>query len=202
MNRVIIGLVGEQCAGKEKFWELLCGVTAEYLKDNFVFTINRFSTSVMLAEILDRCGAPTSRQNKIALVKELEEKFGEGTVVAGLYRRLETDKTTIKVIDSIRLHADEEALRRKTWNILLYITAEKEVRYRRSKERARDPQDQKMTIEEFEAIENTPTEINVPYIGARADWKIENNESDEVALKNKVREFFTNQVAPLLTKEG
>lgn len=201
MNRVVIGLVGEKCAGKEKFWELFCEVASEFIKEPLVFTFNRFSTSTMLAEILERCGANTGRNNKIALVQELEEKFGEGTVASGMYRRLKNDRTTVKVIDSVRLPADEEALRKEENNILLYITADANIRYDRHKARNRDTGDDKTTFEEFLAGEKASTEKHAANIGSRANWKIENNFNDEELLKDWIRIFFKCKVKPLLEKE-
>lgn len=200
MNKVIIGLVGEQCAGKEKFWELFTEVTREFIKEPLVFTVNRFSTSTMLAEILERCGANTGRNNKIALVQELEEKFGEGTVASGLYRRLKNDRTTIKVIDSVRLPTDEEALRKEPNNILIYITADAKVRYDRHRARNRDAGDDKMTFEEFLEKEKASTEKHAPNIGSRANWKIENNFNDEELLRDWIRIFFKCKVRPILEK--
>lgn len=198
MNRLIVGLVGEECAGKEKFWELIVKVARE----NDVFAINRFSTTLRLEKTLDDYDITPSRDNKKKLVKMLEEGFAEGTVAAGVYKLIRDDRSTIKVVDSVRLLPDETALRKESGNLMLYLTAKPQVRAERMKKRNRDPGDDTMTVAKLLEKEKSPTEIHIPEIGKRADFTIRNNSNSEKDLEKAVRMFFNRKIRPLLKEKG
>lgn len=195
MNKVIIGITGEQGAGKEEFWKTLCKISRE----NNIYAYARFSTSLALRKTLGDYDVPDSRDNLIQLVKVLDESFGEGTAFKGLMNLIKDDRTTIKLIDSVRKLADEEILRSRQNSLLLYITADTKTRFNRVRNRGEKAGESNLTWEKFLEQHQMPTEVHIPEIGSRANWKIENNGTIE-ELEQEVRQFFGMFVKPLLEK--
>ena len=95
----------------------------------------------------------------------------------------------IKVIGSIRL-PDELKDARDLGAKIIYITAPVELRYERFMNLRREKGDDgKQTFEEFSLQEQEWTEIQIPILGAQADFKIENTGSLE-ELYTKVDEII------------
>lgn len=194
-NKVVIGITGEQGAGKEEFWKAICKVSRE----NGVYDYARYSTSVFLRKMLEDKGMPWDRDSITMLVASLETDNGEGAVMRMMLESVRGEKPTIRLIDSIRMLPDETALRVESYNILLYITADQKIRFDRVKKRGEKPGEKDLTWEKFMEQELSLTEKHIPDIGSRADWKIMNDGTVE-ELEEKVRVFFTRVVKPMLEK--
>ncbi len=195
MNGVVIGLVGEQGSGKEALWSAICKVARE----NGIFAYARYSTSVVLRKMLEDMEITGNRDNLTALVKFLETTCGEGEAMRKVLRAVRSERPTIRVIDSIRMLADETALRAESNNILLHITAPPLIRLDRVRKRGEKPGEKELSLEKFMEQEKSHTEKHVPEIGSRANWKIVNDGTLE-ELTEKVREFFAKVVMPMLRK--
>jgi dCMP deaminase len=135
---MIIGLTGENCAGK--------GTTAEYLRKKGFYYL---SLSDVIREELIASGLEVTRENLIAKANELREKFGAGILAEKTMLKMQNDKNY--VIDSIRNPSEVEALKKKSGFFLFYITAPPETRFVRMK--LRDREDDPKTFEAFERIE-------------------------------------------------
>lgn len=196
MNKVTIGLTGEKRAGKGSFQNIV----REVLRKHGVLSVAEFSTSEAIAKTLKEYGVLESRLNRAKFAVMMDSNFGSGCITHRVFNIAREDRSTVKMIDSIRWLADEEALRREGNGLLLYITADPKVRWERAKLGSDKPDDQKMTYEEFLEKEDSPTEILIREIGARADWKIENNGTRE-ELQVKIEEFAEKKVMPMLNKE-
>ncbi len=194
-NKVIIGITGEPGAGKEEFWKAFCKVSRE----NSIYDYARYGTSVFLRKILEDRGIVATRDNLPALVVSLESADGEGAAMRMLLESVRAEKPTLRIIDSIRMPADETALRTESHNILLYVTAPPLMRLDRMRSRGEKAGEKDLTIEKFMEQELSHTEKHVPEIGSRADWKIENIGTVE-ELEEKVREFFAKIAKPKLEK--
>jgi dCMP deaminase len=163
---MIIGLTGENCAGKSTI--------ADYLmKKGFYY----YSLSDIIREEVRSEGKAVSRENLIRKGNELREKFGPGILGAKLAQKVQGDKNY--VIDSIRNPAEVEELRKLGRFFLFYVTAGEKVRFERI--RARDREEDPRTFVAFLEIEKLEmenadrTKQNLRGTFALADRKIVND---------------------------
>ncbi|MEK7640854.1 MAG: hypothetical protein AAB389_02560 [Patescibacteria group bacterium] len=196
MSKMVIGLVGEQGAGKEEMWKAICKVSRE----NEIYSYARYSTSVFLRKMLDNLDIIDNRDNITKLVGFLEATGGEGDAMRRMLKSVRTEKPALRVIDSIRMLPDETALRAETNNILLYVTADPKIRFNRVRKRGEKPGEKDLTWEKFLEQGISLTEKHVPEIGSRADWKIENEGTLE-ELEEKVRQGFAKTVKSALKRK-
>ncbi len=136
---MLIGLTGENCAGK--------GTVAEYLeKKSFYY----YSLSDVIRGELRAEGKEITRENLIAKGNCLREEFGLGVLAEKAVKNLEADKNY--VIDSIRNPAEIELLKKLKSFTLIAVRATSEKRFERMKKRGRegDPD----TLEKFLAVES------------------------------------------------
>jgi len=135
---MIIGLSGENCAGKD--------TAAEYLmKKGFYY----LSLSDIIRDELALEGAAITRDNLIAKGNRLREKYGPGVLAAKTISKIEKGKNY--VIISVRNPNEVNELKKLPNFNLVYFTAPAEVRFERMKARSRegDPK----TLEGFLALE-------------------------------------------------
>jgi len=167
---VIIGLTGENCAGK--------GTVAAYLaKKSFYY----YSLSDVIREELAREGREATRESLVRKGNELRRKYGEGILAEKVALKLEPGKNY--VIDSIR-HPEEAAVFKKRSDfILVHVTAPPEIRFERM--RARGREDDPRTLEAFLRLEEQEAKSKessgqqlLRTIGM-ADRRIENNSTLE-----------------------
>jgi len=135
---IVIGLTGENCAGK--------GTVAEYLKKKSFYYL---SLSDIIREELKEEGKEITRTNLINKGNELREGFGPGILATKTAAKVEKDKNY--VIDSIRNPAEAKELAKLPNFVLFYVTAEPKTRFERMSQRNRE-EDPK-TLEAFEKIE-------------------------------------------------
>ena len=179
MNKLIIGLVGEKLAGKD--------TVAEFLVKNYGAFHIKFSH--ILDEIIDILDMPKTRRNEIDLGLGLREVFGPSALYKALKKRIEISTEPKVVINGIRMDEFDKIVKElgaKT----IYVTAPLEVRFARYLKRHEKVDDGKMNFEEFAKQDREElTEKDIPQIGARANYKIENTGSLE-ELNGKVKEII------------
>jgi len=140
---MIIGLTGENCAGKS--------TVADYLmKKGFYY----LSLSDVIREELKLQGKAITRENLIEKGNELRERFGPGALGTKTVQKMHDDKNY--VVDSIRNPAEVAELKKLKRFFLFYVTAPEEVRFQRIKERHREEDPQ--TFEAFARIEKLEME--------------------------------------------
>lgn len=135
---IVVGLTGENCAGK--------GTVADYLRKKSFYYL---SLSDVLREELAEEGKEITRENLVNKGNELRKQYGPGVLGARTVLKMESDKNY--VVDSIR-HPDEvKALKKAKGFVLVYITAPAEMRFERMKARKRegDP----ATLDAFKKLE-------------------------------------------------
>ena len=161
--KVIIGLVGEKLAGKDTAANYL---VAKYSAGHFRFTH-------ILDEILKILDLPLSRRHEIDLGLGLRKIFGNHVLVNALYQRMQQAKSDMLVVNGIRMDEFDVI---KSWPNakIIYITAAPEIRFQRYKERHEKTDDGAMDFEKFMEQEKEVTEVNIPAIGEKADYKINN----------------------------
>ncbi len=122
---IIIGLTGENCAGK--------GTVADYLaKKGFYY----YSLSDVIREELASAGKEIIRETLIAKGNELRKNFGSDILAKRTIDKLQDDRNY--VIDSIRNPAEAKALLATGKMTLVYVTASPEKRFSRMKQRKRE----------------------------------------------------------------
>ncbi|MEM2137769.1 MAG: deaminase [Candidatus Anstonellaceae archaeon] len=122
---IIIGLTGENCAGK--------GTVADYLvKKGFYY----YSLSDIIREELANEGREITREALIAKGNELRRNFGADILAKRTIGKLLPDRNY--VVDSIRNPAEAKALLGTGKMTLVYVTSSPETRFERMKQRRRE----------------------------------------------------------------
>lgn len=178
---MIIGLTGENCAGK--------GTVAQYLKAK---GFEYLSLSDVIRETLAEEGKEITRENLIEKGNELREKMGPDALAQKTIEKLQNDRNY--VIDSIRNEAEAKNIKELKNSFLIYITAPSEIRFERMKERAResDPKtlDAFKKIEELELKNEEKTKQSLTDAFAIANRKLINDSSIE-SLHEKISHLLS-----------
>lgn len=182
-SKIFIGLVGEKRGGKETFTKLF----REILPDKNIASV-RFSD--VLYETLNLWSIPATRENlqKLAVIMKTNNGFGEGALTKAIYERILRLDADIVIVDGVRWRTDVELIRKFPKNLLVYITADAKLRYKRQLKSSEKANEEHATFAQFMKEEQAENEILIPEIGKSADYKIENN-STLKDLKLKVIEF-------------
>jgi len=135
---VIIGLTGENCAGKGT-------VAAHLLRKGFT----PYSLSDIIREELAKEGKEVTRDNMIMKGNSLREQHGSAILAKRTAEKIKKGENY--TIDSIRNPAEVEELRKLEGFFLVHVTAPPEIRFKRMQKRNRmgDP----ATFDSFKAIE-------------------------------------------------
>ena len=191
--KLVIGLVAKKLSGKETFGDMLQNCLL-----NSGYALNRHRFSDILNETADKWSISRDRKNLQKLAKIMDDAFGKGTLTRAVFKRFKDDPAEIVIADGVRWESDEEMIRGLPagQSLLIYLTADPQVRYERSLKRKRDGEEKK-TFEEFMKEEQASTETSISAIGSRADFTIQNNGTPE-KFKQKVEELFYTQILPLL----
>lgn len=160
---MIIGLVGEKLAGKD--------TVANYIVEKYGAAHFRFTH--ILDAVLEELNLPISRKNEIDLGLGLRKIFGEHVLVNALEKRVQKSLSSYRVVNGIRM---DELDIIKTWDnvYIIYITAPGNIRFQRYQKRREKADDAEMNMEQFTQQDSDPTELAIPELGKRADFKIEN----------------------------
>lgn len=173
---MIIGLTGENCAGKSTVCEYL-------MKKGFYY----LSLSDVIREELKAQGKAITRENLIEKGNDLRERHGPGALGKKIAEMVEKDRNYC--IDSIRNPAEVEELKKLKRFFLFYVTAPGEIRFGRIRARKReeDPQTYEafMRIEKLEMENADRTKQNLKGTFALADKTIV-NDGDQNELYDKV----------------
>ncbi len=181
-NKLIIGLVGEKGGGKGTFTKVLREVAQGREITHIVFRD-------VIQETLELWGIPATRQNLTKLAVSMTSTFGDSAVAHATLRKAENVESDIVIFDGIRWKGDVEGLRQLPNNILVYVTADPEIRYQRAKARKEKVGEESLAFEEFMKEEHLKTELLIPQIGKTADFTITNNGTFE-EFKNQVKDFY------------
>ncbi len=173
---MIIGLTGRNCAGK--------GTVAEYLKKKGFFY---HSLSDVIREELATEGKTITRAAMVEKGNEMRAKDGPGALAKKTINKMLKDRNY--VIDSIRVPAEVNELRKLPNFFLLRVEAPLELRFARMKARGRESDPK--TLEAFVEIENRELENadeakqNIIVCESMAD-KVIQNDADVDALHDRI----------------
>jgi dephospho-CoA kinase len=160
--KIIVGLVGEKFAGKD--------AVANYLADKHNAAHIRFSH--ILDDILRLLNLPISRRNEVDLGLGLRQIFGRAVLGPAIIKRAEASGADLVVINGIRM--DEMENIKNIGAKIIYITAPANTRFERYQKRHEKTDDGVMDFEQFKEQEKELTEIGIPELGKRADFRIDN----------------------------
>ncbi|MBN2122146.1 AAA family ATPase [Candidatus Micrarchaeota archaeon] len=173
---MIIGLTGENCAGK--------GTVAECLKAK---GFECLSLSDVIREELAAEGKEVTRANLIEKGNELREKLGPSALAEKTIEKLGKDRNY--AIDSIRNEAEAKKIKSLNNSFIIYVTAPAETRFERMKERGRESDPKTLEaftkIEELELKNEEKTKQSLKDAFEVADRKLINDSSME-SLEEKI----------------
>ncbi len=169
----IIGLVGETGSGKD--------TVAEYLREAYGAELTRFSDPIKKSLRLF-CDNP-SKADQAWLYLAFKERFGEDVLHNALARHIKGIDNDLIVVNGLRMPVDEKFVHSLPNSIILYVTADQKLRWKRTTMRY-EKDDDNQSFEAFKKFEaTTETERHVPEIGKRADEVIHNDGTLEELLE-------------------
>ncbi|MBD3238155.1 MAG: hypothetical protein GF332_00750 [Candidatus Moranbacteria bacterium] len=175
-KKIYIGLVGEAGSGKD--------TSAEALEQEFKAKV--LTSSYLLKKSLSVFLDKISRRDYIWFVKKLIKRYGDDIISRAMLKSMEEFDNPIMVFNGVRLPSDYQILRKLPNNYLIYITAGPKIRWSRTIKR-KEKSDDNASFEEFLAMHQEATEVNVPKIGAKADYKIVNDGTKQDLEQNVIK---------------
>ena len=173
MPKVIIGLIGETGSGKDTFCDHIKKTAREPV---FCF---RFSDS--LSEILRILFDEVKKEDQQWLGKTLREKYGNDILAKAMARRIKNVENGFIILNGVRYWEEFEMVK-KLGGKNLYITAGQKTRWQRINKRG-EKIDDSSSYEKFIEKEKAKTEILIPELAKKTDFKIENIGSMEDFFK-------------------
>ncbi|MFH0853990.1 MAG: AAA family ATPase [bacterium] len=164
-KKIILGFVGELAGGK--------GTSCDYLIKKYGAGYHRFST--ILRDVLKRLYIETSRENMQKISTVLRKNFSEDILARVIADDVKNDPHQVVAVDGVRREADIKYLREIEGFHLVYITADIEKRFERIKKRDENPDDAGKTFEQFKLDHLGEADLEIPLVGAKANFKIDNN---------------------------
>ena len=169
MAKLIIGVVGENAAGKT--------TTTEYLKKKFNAVTFRFSD--MLHDILKRMYIEPNRGNLQIISTTLRQNFGDDIMSKVIAQDAKNSTSDIIITEGVRRPSDVPYLKELSNFILIYIKADEHMRFSRLATRGEKPDDATKTWEEFQKEGLQESEQQILDIAKTANYTINNNKTIE-----------------------
>jgi len=179
-TKKIIGLVGETGSGKDTFYH--------YVEKNFkpVFS---FRFSDCLSEVLRIFFNEIKKEDQQWLGENLRKRFGNNILGEALAKKIKNIKKGIIILNGIRAFEEFEMIK-KMGGKIVYITADSKIRWQRLQKRG-EKKDDSLPYRKFLELERAKTEVLIPKIAQKADFKTENNNSEE---------FFYREIKKIIKK--
>jgi len=169
MTKTIIGLIGETGSGKDTF--------CDYVKKTVKQPVFCFRFSDTLSEILMILFGEVKKEDQQWLGKVLREQHGNDILVKAMAQKIKNIENGFMILNGIR-YWEEFKMVKNLGGKNLYITADQKIRWQRINKRG-EKVDDFSSFDKFLEKEKARTEILVPEIGGKADFKIENNGSKD-----------------------
>jgi len=179
-KKIIIGLVGEMGSGKD--------TVGDYLVSNYQAIHYRYHEP--LKEALEIFLGPknVSRADLIWLSNNIRAKYGNQIISEALERRLDKIESGIIVLNGLRIVEDLKFIQGLPNSAVLYVTLSQKQRWERIHGRG-ERTDDAVSFEKFQEYEKAETEVQIPNIGKKADFRLENKGSKE-ELGGKIEEIM------------
>ncbi len=172
-NKIIIGIVGEICAGK--------GAAAAYLKEKYNGAVFKFSTP--MREVMSRLYVEQTRENLQKFSLAMRSTFGDDLFTKVIAKDVARSDFSFIITDGIRRPSDIIELKKLPGFHLITIVADEKIRYERVKTRNENLSDATKTWNEFLKDAAGETEMTIRVIAAKAEYTINNNGSLEDLYK-------------------
>lgn len=177
MNKNIIAITGEPGAGKD--------TVCDYLNEGLpASTSLRFSDP--LFETLSMFCDKVTRKDQQWLVKKLRERFGENVLGQAIKKKIKKSDSNKILLNGMRKWSEFEMIKELGGKVI-YVTARPKLRWQRLQDRGEKADDQD-SFDNFLKKEKDSAEAQIPKIGEKADFKIENNESKK-ELKGQIEKI-------------
>jgi dephospho-CoA kinase len=167
-KKIIIGLVGESGSGKD--------TVADYLKERHGAILMRFADP--LRETLSLYIDNISREDLQWFSFALRSRFGNKILSKALRKKIEPIKEGIVFINGMRVLEDFDFVKSFPNSFVVYVTLDQKSRWQRIYNR-KEKSDDKVSFEKFQEMERAEIEVNIPKIGEKADFRLENMGSKE-----------------------
>lgn len=170
-KKKVIGLIGEQAGGK--------GTASNIIIKKYGGT--RLTTSNILRRTLDSVHVEVSRENLINLALLIKKGFGKDVLMKAMLKEVEKEDSDFVIVDGIRMPGDTTPFKKEYGEDfkLIYVTADKKIRYQRSLMRGEKAGESEATFKEFSEKEKSETEKYIKKVGKTADYIIVNNNGPE-----------------------
>lgn len=182
---VIIGMTGTFASGK--------GKVAEYLVENYGFS--HFSVRDLIKELSNSDKDLRERDNLADIGTFLRTKRGDSYLFDTLLKRAKSTGSQKIIIESLRHPAEVHSLLKKK-GILIVVTANDEIRYKRAFERNSEnvgTMDDFKSKEKKEMYSDNPHGVALGAVIDLARHRIENNYNDLRELYDDV-ELFAKEI--------
>lgn len=166
---IIIGLTGLPASGK--------GRATSYIVNKYQASRHGFSDS--LRDVVRRLKIEENRDNLQKLSIILRQQFGEDLLAKAMAEDIKHDTHDYVIAEGVRREADIIYLKELKGFHLISIEADIKIRYERLKNRAQNTDDDGKTFEEFLKDHEKETELLIPSLMAKAEFKIDNNGTEE-----------------------
>ncbi len=178
---LIIGIVGENGGGKDSLAEAIRSCRPD-------LSIDVFKSSDILRDTLRMWGIEPTREHLQALPVAMENTYGKGVLSRAVSKLMHASAAQVVIYNGVRWATDVEMIRSFDHHLLVYVTAESELRFQRLRARNEKPGEEGMSYEQFLQEEQAATEREIPKIGATADVRLENNGTKD-AFVGQVKSF-------------
>lgn len=173
-NKLIIGLSGEICAGKDATAKLLINFFNYQLSQS----VSHFHFSDLLTIILEEMSISKSRRIYDVLSQVLFRNCGQDIFAQCVYKKTRLTNDEVVIWNGIRSKYDVQFLRKFKKNILVYIESDLETRYKRLIQRNRDDGDITKSLADFIEDQSRSTEVYITEIKKSADLVVPNKDRE------------------------
>lgn len=187
MKKLYIGLVGEKGSGKGTFVSLF--------KKLSPYRVASVKFSDPVREALNFWNIPVTRDAMQEYVQFLNRR-GEHYLSNKIKEQAMAADADIVLFDGMRWPQDECMVRELPNNHIVYITSDKQERFRRLSGRDENVGEKILTWEQFCLEEEAPNEIHIPLIGSRSDHTIINTEL--VAYRSAIEDYIKTKIKVLI----
>lgn len=167
-EKIIIGLVGESGSGKD--------TVSDYLSEKYDAVLMRFADP--LRETLSLYVENFSREDLQWFSFALRNRFGNKVLSETLRKKIDKIQEGIVFINGMRVLEDYDFVKSFMNSHVLYVTLDQKSRWERIYNRG-EKSDDAVSFEKFQEMEQAEIEANIPKIGERADFRIENTGTKE-----------------------
>ena len=169
MQKIIIGIIGENASGKT--------TATEYLIKQYGAVSFRFSDP--LADVLKRLYLENSRANLQKLSTLLRQNFDEEILSAIIAKDAKNSPANLIITEGVRRPGDITHLKQLDNFYLIALDAAERVRYERLIKRAEKTDDATKTWESFQIDGQQEAEQKIKQVATQANFKIDNNNTLE-----------------------